>query len=621
MFLTHVAVPTFGLPAKTDPVKLQIGWDGQSNEPGRKFIEQVSQPEHDKLIGPYPNVTIREREATFQTPPIVLYDSATGDGTQLPVHPDWPLQPRPYALPTPNMGAHLSAGHYIDAAYPKRFNFVCNGVGATTLATEWNPTGNWPASGLGNQFHLAAAYHRQAELDGLGQLSCMVWIQGESDALDATQSANYRDNLRNYILQFRAQQPHWANLPFVINRLSNLYDDHAGGANLAVIRAAQEWVCANVPFCYMVDSDNLILDSGLHFTPDSYVALGYRIGPVILRVLGIVQPPTVNFATRAVDLMLSCTDLSSDPNVAGFLTQWLWTFGDGTSSTDQNPTHVYRTPGQYNLSVTVTNNNGSSASLSTVITVASPSWTVDGAFQKAFPANSTEWNTLIAAHGITFGGVTPTAPNAGIWGFQDAASPVVDANGAKNLSAVNAPTFRKTHPGVSRFFVGSSGAATSQNVNNVTMANISSTDVFILGVGTYTTTATNREQMSWGGAAVNALEVAGGTNKARKRTGTPAASTVNDYADGTPHIFGCLYSVSQLRDELHTEKEVLALTHSSQSDFGTISGGVVTYSFCVNTDTASETKWCYGCGWSGYSPTVAEIKHLYRALGYQVTVN
>ena len=35
---------------------------------------------------------------------------------------------------------------------------------------------------------------------------------------------------------------------------------------------------------------------------------------------------------------------------------WSWNFGDGNTSTEQNPTHIYTTPGVYNVSLTVTNN-------------------------------------------------------------------------------------------------------------------------------------------------------------------------------------------------------------------------------------------------------------------------
>ena len=39
---------------------------------------------------------------------------------------------------------------------------------------------------------------------------------------------------------------------------------------------------------------------------------------------------------------------------------WYWDFGDGTNSTEQNPTHTYTTPGNYTVSLTVSNSLGNS---------------------------------------------------------------------------------------------------------------------------------------------------------------------------------------------------------------------------------------------------------------------
>ena len=41
-------------------------------------------------------------------------------------------------------------------------------------------------------------------------------------------------------------------------------------------------------------------------------------------------------------------------------TSWLWDFGDGTTSTEQNPVHAYTSSGNYTVSLTVKNSNGSS---------------------------------------------------------------------------------------------------------------------------------------------------------------------------------------------------------------------------------------------------------------------
>lgn len=48
---------------------------------------------------------------------------------------------------------------------------------------------------------------------------------------------------------------------------------------------------------------------------------------------------------------------SYDPD--GYLISWKWDFGDGTNGEGERPTHIYLIPAMYNVSLTVTDNNGS----------------------------------------------------------------------------------------------------------------------------------------------------------------------------------------------------------------------------------------------------------------------
>lgn len=63
--------------------------------------------------------------------------------------------------------------------------------------------------------------------------------------------------------------------------------------------------------------------------------------------------PNVDFTDNSTGLSVEFTDASSN------VISWLWDFGDGNTSTQQNPTHVYATPGTYNVKLYVENDNKS----------------------------------------------------------------------------------------------------------------------------------------------------------------------------------------------------------------------------------------------------------------------
>ena len=66
---------------------------------------------------------------------------------------------------------------------------------------------------------------------------------------------------------------------------------------------------------------------------------------------------TVEPMTGSDPLAVSFSD-----NSTGDITSWLWDFGDGTTSTSPNPSHQFKTPGEYPITLTVTDANGESIS-------------------------------------------------------------------------------------------------------------------------------------------------------------------------------------------------------------------------------------------------------------------
>ena len=69
-------------------------------------------------------------------------------------------------------------------------------------------------------------------------------------------------------------------------------------------------------------------------------------------------PPLADFIAQPLSganpLIVHFTDQSS-----GVPVSWNWDFGDGTTSSDQNPVHTYSMPGTFTVSLTVSNNFGS----------------------------------------------------------------------------------------------------------------------------------------------------------------------------------------------------------------------------------------------------------------------
>jgi PKD repeat protein len=81
--------------------------------------------------------------------------------------------------------------------------------------------------------------------------------------------------------------------------------------------------------------------------------------------------PTASFVAAPTDgaapLSVRFTDTST-----GSPTGWLWDFGDGTTSTDQSPTHTYQEPGTYTVTLVARNDLGAGPAADQTITVSPP---------------------------------------------------------------------------------------------------------------------------------------------------------------------------------------------------------------------------------------------------------
>jgi PKD repeat protein len=95
---------------------------------------------------------------------------------------------------------------------------------------------------------------------------------------------------------------------------------------------------------------------------DGYGARNTTSIPGVVSV-GTSSPPVVQFTLTplggTMPLRVTFTDTSTSVVP---ITSWAWDFGDGTTSTLQNPVHIYQTAGAYPVHLTVTDENGVSSS-------------------------------------------------------------------------------------------------------------------------------------------------------------------------------------------------------------------------------------------------------------------
>ncbi len=99
--------------------------------------------------------------------------------------------------------------------------------------------------------------------------------------------------------------------------------------------------------------------------------------------------PVSNFAYTKNQLAVSFTDQSTDSN--GSVVAWEWNFGDGNTSTIQNPIHTYASSGTYNVSLKVTDNDGATNTSQQSVTVTSGSTTECYVFNIAMTKHSSWW--------------------------------------------------------------------------------------------------------------------------------------------------------------------------------------------------------------------------------------
>ena len=142
--------------------------------------------------------------------------------------------------------------------------------------------------------------------------------------------------------------------------------------------------------------------------------------------LSIYEKPVADFTFTddCVDLPSDFTDLSTV--VGSVVNSWKWDFGDGNTSTTQNPTHNYTTAGTYNVELIVTSAFGCTDTIvQPVIRYPMPTASFTAPFECEYDSvQFTNTSTVIA----------PSTIFSEVWGFGDG-SPLVTTQDPAHLYA------------------------------------------------------------------------------------------------------------------------------------------------------------------------------------------
>lgn len=176
--------------------------------------------------------------------------------------------------------------------------------------------------------------------------------------------------------------------------------------------------------------------------------------------------PSANFSYATDNLQAAFTDASSDSD--GSITSWSWDFGDSSTSTTQNPVYSYSADGTYNVSLTVTDNNGATDTSVQAVTVADTGSETTGGFTETglSPAAGSNLSYTIE---VPAGATLLEVSTSGGTGNVDLAinfdsAPNASNNECLERAAGNEHTCSVSNPSAGTWYIIVRGAATSSGV-------------------------------------------------------------------------------------------------------------------------------------------------------------
>ncbi len=170
------------------------------------------------------------------------------------------------------------------------------------------------------------------------QLKNLLWIKTANNDAD-------KDNIRNTDIYFENDATLYVGFDKRATSLPNwVTDDFKNtGLTITVSDSANE---LNI-WTRNVDKGHIELGSNM-----AEGAENIKSHYVVLIDPNQVPPLSANFGSDVTSGVQPLTVNFSDHS-QGFITSWVWDFGDGATSSEQNPSHTYENTGSYTVSLTV----------------------------------------------------------------------------------------------------------------------------------------------------------------------------------------------------------------------------------------------------------------------------
>ena len=184
-----------------------------------------------------------------------------------------------FGAESPDFGPEVSFGYAVKRLFPAdEIYLIKYGIPATNLAFNWKPSGTGTVSTAEGYYYNVFQDTTNAAINNLiaagksPSIAGMLWMQGESDALNTSMANAYEANLRNLIGAVRSDFA-TPTMPFIVGRITTLWGT---AANNAKVRTAEDAVGADPTLVNVstVSTDSLSLWVSPHAYPNHYDTQG-----------------------------------------------------------------------------------------------------------------------------------------------------------------------------------------------------------------------------------------------------------------------------------------------------------------------------------------------------------